>query len=249
MNSPRRKGRAMIAILFIGIILYLGTAVAFAAYLLYRAFSQGVGDFEKVAIGALIAVLGTGLTALAALYTANRQAAAAREVEFLRSEMSKDLAQIASKLNADLETLKAQAAQSLERLKAYLDAEKIAHRELCGAAAIYFYALRSAALGSWDDQLLKKAEAGMIEATRHLIYVGDKMRSDWLTFWQEAQHIYRTALAEPDEGNRTQLINTNISEKVQDGSSRLDLRDRYDRLEGTARGAIKEEMGMRNLPS
>lgn len=230
-NLPRRDGRALTAVLVTGIILYIGVAVAFAAYLLTLAFFRGVGEFEKAAIGALIAVIGTGLTALGALYTANRQAAAAREVEILRA-----------RLTGDLDTVKAQSAESLERLKASLDAEKTAHRELYGAATIYFYALRSAALRSWDEAFLKKAESGMFEAARHLIYVSEQMRGDWFRFWQEADTIYRKALAEPDEAKRRQLLGTSITEPIQDGQSLADLRDLHSRLQETATRAIEKEM-------
>ena len=261
MNSPRRNGRAMAAILSIGVIVYIAVAVAFAVYLLTRAFSheaQGVSEFEKASLGALIVVIGTGLTAFAALYTAERQAATAREVESLKDRTAKelatftagtarDLATFTSKLTGDVEDLKAQSAQSLERLKAYLDAEKIAHRELCSAASMYFYALRSAALdSSWDEQFLKEGEAGMIKATQHLIYVGEQMRDDWLNFWQEAQHIYRAALAKPIE-ERPQLLWANILEMVPDGLSRLNLRDRYAQVEHTASRAIREDMSTQHL--
>ena len=233
----------MRVVLLIGIICYIATAVAFAVYLLFRAYSEGVGEFEKVAIGALIAVIGTGLTALAAIYTAVRQAAAAREVELLRLETGKVLAQLTSDLNRDLQSLQAQSAQSLERLKAALDAGKIAYRELGGSAAVYFYALRSVALGTWDEQLLKTAEAAMVGTSQHLMFVSDVIRADWLNFWQEAQHIYRATLEEPDEGKRPQFLGNAIKEQVRDGRSRLNLRDRYSRLEMTIRQAIEDRIG------
>jgi NADPH-dependent glutamate synthase beta subunit-like oxidoreductase len=115
---------SMNVVLFIGLLAYIAIAVAFAVYFLTHAYLYQVGDFEKAAIGALIAVVGTGLTAMAAIYTANRQALAAHQVEILRGETSRELADLTAKLTAELEVIKSHSARSLERLKTYLDAEK-----------------------------------------------------------------------------------------------------------------------------
>ena len=88
------------------------------------------------------------------------------------------------KTDADeaLATLKANSDEALARLKVGLDAGQTAHRELFGVATIYFYALRSIAYGQWSDETIKMAEDAMISATRHLLYVGDDMRTRLVRF-------------------------------------------------------------------
>jgi hypothetical protein len=217
-------------LIFLGLAAYIVVAVAFAIYFLMNAYLHPVGDFEKAAIGAVIAVIGTGLTAVSAVYTANRQALTAQRVQIL-----------SAKLTTQIEGLKAESAQSLERLKAFLDADKNAYRELSGAAATYFYSLRSVALDQWNDAILKAAEDGMVAATRYLIYVEQEMRDTWLRFWQEAQLIHRTARNEPDDKKRPDLIRDEIMKEVPIGGGTLNFRDQYQLLEATARQAITRE--------
>jgi hypothetical protein len=82
----------------------------------------------------------------------------------------------------------------------------------------------------------------MVEAARHVIYVGTEMRDEWFNFWQEAQHIYRASVHEKDAGKRAELLKQDILEPVPDGRSRMNLRDRYARVEEVARDAIQEEL-------
>lgn len=233
------SGKVLSGFLLLGIVAYVVIAVGFAGYLLWQAYSHALTDFDKAAIGALIAIIGTGLTAAGALYTANRQAAAAHSVELLKLETGKDLAAFNSKLTSGLDTMKAQAAESLERLKVALDTGKVAHRELFGAATTYFYALRSAAQGDWDVEALKKAEALMIETARHVIYVSDKMRNDWFFLWQIAQEISLAARAEPDLAKRAELIGKKMLEKIPGPD--LNLRELHHVLEETAKKAVASD--------
>lgn len=72
---PKFTGERIFTVLFFVVLCaYIITAVGFAVYLAWRAYTVGIGDFEKAALGSIIAVIGTGLTACAALYTAHRQA-------------------------------------------------------------------------------------------------------------------------------------------------------------------------------
>jgi hypothetical protein len=222
--------KSMGVLIFLGLAAYIVVAVAFAIYFLINAYLHPVGDFEKAAIGAVIAVIGTGLTAVSAVYTANRQALAAQRVQIL-----------SAKLTTQIEGLKAESAQSLERLKAFLDADKNAYRELSGSAATYFYSLRSVAMDQWNDAILKAAEDGMVAATRYLIYVEQEMRDTWLRFWQEAQLIHRTARNEPDDKKRPDLIRDEIMKDVPTRGGTLNFRDQYQLLEDTARRAITRE--------
>ncbi|MBC7926616.1 MAG: hypothetical protein H7039_13250 [Bryobacteraceae bacterium] len=240
--------RAMTIILMVGFSAYIAITVGFAAYVLFEKFWRGVNGTENIVLAALIAVIGTGLTALSAVYGANRQVLAAKEVELLRVKTGTELAEIGAKLTGEIETLKADSAQTLERLKMYLDAEKIAYRELYGAAATYFFALRSTARNTWDDALLSRAETSMVEASRHLIYTTDHARNVWLAFWQEAQFIFRQGVNELDVHRRPAIIETEMNKQVSDGGVRSNFRDRYADLEQTIREAIQSEVGARFRP-
>jgi hypothetical protein len=101
----------------------------------------------------------------------------------------------------------------------------------------FFYALRSVALGKWDDDALKTAETSMIAATGQLIHVDGEMRDQWFDFWQRAQEIRRVAAEEPDVEKRPGLIKMLIDKKVQTKSGPCDLRELHNRLERTGRSA------------
>jgi hypothetical protein len=253
MPSPSERPalilqKAMVVILFIGFAAYIAMAVGFAAYFLLNAFLYQVGDFEKASIGAFIAVVGTGLTALGAVYAANRQALAAHQVEILRGETSEKLAELTANLTQNLEVIKTQSARSLERLKMHLDAEKNAYRELSGAAATYFYSLRSIAMNKWDEAALKAAEDGMIAATRHLIYVDQEMRDTWMAFWQEAQLIHRKGREETDNDKRPSIVEGQIMLKVSTADGKLDFRDQYLKVDDMARQAVARERSPETTP-
>jgi hypothetical protein len=223
--------RVITSSLLLSISVFVWATLALAVYLLVHGLLHGLGDFEKIAIPALIAIVGTGMTATAGLYAVNRQAVVAKEVELLRANLA-----------GDLDTLKTESADALERLKAFLDVGKTAYKELYGAASTYFYTLRSVAQGSWNDDLLNKAEAGMVEAARHLIYVDDKMRDVWFAFWQEAQHIRRDAAAQKDEEKRSKILKDRILEPVPDGRSKYTLRDRHFHVQEAARQGIAQNL-------
>jgi hypothetical protein len=176
-SPPLGSGMWMSRFMFVIIAAYTMAIVAIAAFLVQDAFRHYPTEFEKITISAVIAVFGTAVTALGAIYTANRQAYAAEQVAILNS-----------RLNMGLETMKKQSDEALERLKAALDLTKTAYRELFGAATTSFYALQELATGSlWDDEPHKKANTLMVEAARHLLYVSDDMRRMWLAFWTEAE--------------------------------------------------------------
>jgi hypothetical protein len=233
--------KAMSALLFVGFISYITITVALSGFLLSNAYLFGAADFEKLAITALIAVIGTGLTALATVYSSNRQALAANQVELLKEKINTDLLNLTAKINRDLAVLKTISDRSLERLKMSLDAEKNAYREISGAAATYFYSLRSVALNTWDEGSLKIAEDGMVAATRHLIYVDDVMRNAWMDFWQNAQAIYRNARDEKVETKRPSIVEEGMNRKLSSDTGKHDFRDQYGRVEQVARLAVARE--------
>jgi uncharacterized membrane protein YccC len=223
----------------VGLLLYMALAVAFASFLLYQAIFLGLREFEKAAVGALIAVIGTGLTALGALFAALRQAAVAKEIEDFRKQSATELATLTATLTRDSERMKADSAESLERLKAALNISATAYREIVGAASTYFYALRSAAQGFWNEETLTKAQALMVDAVRYLIHVDQQMQDVWLEFWQEAQYIQREAEGINEEKRRAKSLTELIEEPVEDGSSRRNLRDRYHSVQATASKALE----------
>jgi hypothetical protein len=96
-------------------LFYVSIAVAFAVYLISRACVMGINDFQNAALAALIAVIGTGLTACASVYAAIRQALASHEVEISKLQTGTQLAEFNANLTEQIEGLKAQSAQSLER--------------------------------------------------------------------------------------------------------------------------------------
>jgi hypothetical protein len=252
--TPRRSGGKMAVLLGVGAVLYTLLAAGCAVFLLWKAYSLPAGvtpdEFTKLAIAALVAVVGTGLTGLAAVYGATVQSATAYQVAQYNGDISANLADMKNtadteltlmkgKLDESLTKLKAASDESLTRLKVALDAGQNANRELFGTATRYFHALRSVGLGKWDEDGLKAADTSMISATPQLLHVDQEMRNLWFDFWQRSQQIHRTADKETDMERRPVLVSDLILQKVATASGRLDLRELHDRLEGRARLAIK----------
>jgi hypothetical protein len=251
-DIPPPKGGVVANMLGFGAVLYILLAVGCAAYILWPAYSDPtkITAFGQVAIAALIAVIGTGLTGFAAVYGATRQSATAYQVAqyggtisenlaLMRKETDVELTLMKGKLDASLADLKAASDESLTRLKVALDAGQNANRELFGALAIYFHALRSAAYGSWDTDNIKEAEGLMISATRHVIYVDKALRDQWFDFWQRAQDIHRIAAKTPAGEKRREVLTELIGERVETNSGKLNLRELYDKWETTARQATE----------
>jgi hypothetical protein len=237
--------------------IYILLAAGCASFLIFQAYMSGAAasDFTKLALAAVIAVIGAGLTASAAVYGATRQSATAYQVQLLSADANRLLAQYnaaittklaAMKTDADeaLATLKANSDEALARLKVGLDAGQTAHRELFGVATIYFYALRSIAYGQWSDETIKMAEDAMISATRHLLYVGDDVRTAWYDFWQRAQEIRREAAAEADATKRPEMVGKLIEKDVRIGRSNTNLRALHVKLENIARAAATEAIAV-----
>jgi hypothetical protein len=246
------SGGRMAWLLGVCSVLYILLAVGCAAYLLWKAYNLPFGvaqsDFDKLAVAALIAVVGTGLTGLASVYSATRQSATAYQVaEYngvistklteMKADTDKALAAMKTDIDGSLAEFKAASDESLARLKVALDAGQITYRELYGTATAYFHALRSAARFKWEDGSIWAAETAMISAARHIINVQADMRDQWFMFWQRAQDIYRAAIEEADEGKRPDMVGDLILEKV----GRLNFRELHGQLEDTARLATEAE--------
>jgi len=228
----------MALILGLGTLLYILLAVGVAAYLLWQARTESpASDFTKLGLAALIAVIGTGFTAMAALYGATRQSATALHVQLLSSETSKVLAHYNGMISTQLAEMKNIADETLTKLKVSLDAEYAAYRGLFNAATVYFYGLRSIARGQWNDETIAAAEAGMISATPNLLHVKEGVRDEWYAFWQRAQEISRLAAAEADPTKRPGIVESLIEEKVLPNG--VDLRELHYNFEQKARSAAK----------
>ncbi|RWE06365.1 MAG: hypothetical protein EOS23_31330 [Mesorhizobium sp.] len=243
-NRPARARGGWIAIVLgAGTILCILLAVGMSLYLLVLVYFPQLGaspaNFQKLTAAALVALVGAGLTAMAAIYSATRQSVTAVRVALLSSETSRQLAMDNAALSKELADIKKSADEALARLKVGLDARHVAYLELYGAATVYFHAIRSGALLAWDANQVQAAETGMVAATRHLIHVADGMRNEWFDFWQRAQEICRAVYAEADPARRSEQVQALIAEKSQHGRSRLDFRQLHHRLENTAKSAVE----------
>src|ERR1700722_2569305 len=139
--TPRLSSSRIIGwITLVIIACYMIAAVSFTVYLVKEAFINAPTEFEKALIGGVIAVVGTSITALGAIYTTNRQADASQQIAILNS-----------RLTADLDVMKAQSSEALERLKVSLDLTKAAYRELYGAASTLFYTMSELAMAQWGE--------------------------------------------------------------------------------------------------
>jgi hypothetical protein len=267
---PAISGGVTAFFLGAGLLLYVALTAGFSVYLLWMALTlppvERLSDFIKLAIGALIAVIGTGITAVAAVYSATRQSATAFQVAAYNGEIAANLA--AMKESADtkffdmkesadnklvamkgaidqaLANLKATSDESLAKLKVALDASQNANRALFGTASIYFHALRSIAVSNqWDTESLKSSETAMIAATKDLLNVNRKLRDQWFDFWQRAQDIYREAgapqLADDERASRVKEL---MEEEIRFRSGIFDLRGLHAELEKTAKSAIKKSL-------
>ena len=263
--APPRAG-VIDLMLGIGTVLYVVAGSACAAFLLYNAYTagaagavqtppskgaaaSGLDDFAKLAIAALIGLLGTGLTGLAAIYGATRQANTANQVAAFNASVSEYLAGIANtannalaqmkgKLDVSLAEFKAASDESLARLKVTLDANRIAHRELFGNVTVYFHTLRTIALTKWDEESLKAAQSAMVAATPHALDADKTMRDLWFDLWQRGEQIAREAAEHPVESERPKLIKQLFKQKVEGRSGKLDIRELHSLIEDVARAAI-----------
>jgi hypothetical protein len=243
----------MAALLGIAAFIYTGLAAGCAIFLLTRAYalpkSATVDDFNKYAIAALVAVVGTGLSGIASVYSATRQAATASQVAEYNGDISYNLAAMKEaadnalvenkgKIDGLVAEVKAASDATLARLKVALDLGHVAYRELFGSATIYFHALRSISLGNiWDDAILAAAEAGMIAATPRVIHVDMEMRNEWFAFWQRAQTI-RAEAATKAKALRADVI----ADLIEQRENKLDLRERHGKLESLARSAMEKAL-------
>lgn len=199
-----------------------------------------IDDFNRYAIAALVAVVGTGLTGIASVYSATRQSATASQVAeyngyvaqvlaVMKHETDQSLKDMDLKIGKTLTAMKEESDKTLATLKVGLDLGHVAYRELFGAATIYFHALRSFALGSkWDEAALKSAEDGMIAATPRIIHVSKEMRDEWFNFWQNAQAVRQDKAHW--EGRWKKVTPQMIGKAISDHS----LRDTHSNLEKIA---------------
>jgi hypothetical protein len=254
----------------IGLLVYVVLTAGFAGYLLWMAFTlppvERMSDFIKLAIGALIAIIGTGITAVAAVFSATRQSATAFQVASYNGEIAtilaamkesadtrlfemkdsadKKLIEVKSGIDQALANLKANSDESLAKLKVALDASQNANRELFGTASVYFYALRSIAVSDqWDVESLKSSETAMIAATKDLLNVREDLRNQWFDFWQRAQDIYREASSpQLADDERAPLVRKLLEKEIEFRSGKCDLHRLQGKMEETAKAAIEQSL-------
>ncbi|MGJ0508204.1 MAG: hypothetical protein ACR652_14015 [Methylocystis sp.] len=254
-------------LLGLGLVLYIMAGSACAAFLLYTVYTAGsvggvqpvpasaaaVGhdDFAKLAIAALIGVIGTGLTGLASVYGATRQAGTASQVAEFNAAISRHLAEfnvaantalaeMKGEIDKSLAQVKSSSDESLARLKIALDASQIAYRQLFGSATVYFHTLRTIALTEWDDESLKTAQSAMVAATPHCLHVDAKMRDLWFDLWQRGQDISRAATDHAEISERPDVVRQLFDEYVKTRSGKLNFRELHLRMEEAARVAIAD---------
>jgi hypothetical protein len=201
--------------LFFLAIAFSVAAIALTATTLILAITRGVGDFQKAAIGPAVALIGSCLATFTSAYVVN-----------LQKQVSQDLA-----------VLTAQSSQQLERLKVELDSRKIAYRELCSAAAVYYYSLRSSARNKWNAKTVEKAESGMINAAHYLLYVDDELADTWKGFWQQAQYIFREAREDRSGRRKEEILKEKMLEKI-GTDKKLNLRELHLALENRAKTVL-----------
>ncbi len=264
--APRKPRTGIMGLLLgLGLVLYILVGAACAGFLLYAAYEAGtlgggqptltsstgagLDEFTKLAIAALIGVIGTGFTGLAAIYGALRQSSAASNVAEFNSEVTHHLANLNTAANIALTEMKGDldkslaqirsaSEESLTRLKIALDATQIANRQLYGTATIYFHTLRTIALSGWDEESLKTAQSGMVAATPHSLHVDDRLRDLWYDIWQRGEVIARAAADHPAITDRPAIIRRMFDEKVATRAGKIHFRRLHFKLEQTARDAI-----------
>lgn len=266
---PPAKSRGVMAFFIgLGLIVYVLVTAGFAAYLLWMAYTlppvERMSDFVKLAIGALIAIIGTGITAVAAVYSATKQSATAFQVAAYNGEIAANLAamketadtrlfemkdsadkklvEVKSGIDQALANLKANSDESLAKLKVALDASQNANRELFGTVSVYYYALRSIAVsGQWDADSLKSCETAMIATAKLLLYVRQDIREMWYDFWQRAQEICREASQQADD-KRAPLLRKLMEQETDFRSGKSDLPGLQIKMEKTAKAAIEQSL-------
>ena len=119
----------MAFLLGVGAVLYILLVAGCAAYLLWKAYALPPGvpqsDFEKLAVAALIAVVGTGLTGLASVYSATRQSATAYQVAEYNGVISTALAGMKENIDASLAQFKAASDESSPDLKSHSTPDRL----------------------------------------------------------------------------------------------------------------------------
>lgn len=270
LGAPKaRPGWTVGAIMLgLGATLYVALTAGVAGYLLWQAYNPPPGttldSFEKLAIAALIGVMGTSITGLAAIYGATQQASTALQIARYNADISERLANLRAttdqtlldfrtntdrtlvdmrgKLDQSLANLKAASDESLARLRVALDVEHTACAELYGVATVYFYALRSVAQGTSAAEVLPPAEAAMIASTRQLLYASEEVRNSWFLFWQRATTIQREIAAATEVAEQKSRAGKLIEERIvvsTEPTVAHDLRKIHAGLERVCRGQIQ----------
>lgn len=245
-TRPKRIGTISV-LLGVGAFLFVVLAISCAGFLLYQARQIGAtAGFDAFAIGALVALMGTGLTGLTSIYSATLQAnttarlgeytaEVAKQTTTIKDTTDRNLADLKANVDRSLAEFKKNADEALTRLKISLDASQVAHRELFGCATVYFHALRAGAKGVWDSESLKNAQAAMVVVSRQLLHVEQEMRDQWFEFWQRAEDIFIEAMKEPDPERRADIAHKAILKPLEGPDDvKLNFRQLHDRLEKTA---------------
>jgi hypothetical protein len=173
--------------------------VILAAYLV--AFLAAI----RFAYGQTLAIGGTGedffkyLTVQITLFVGFSAAAASVIVAIAQRAASEKLENLKSMLTTDIEVIKGKLNANLEFIKGQFAAERKAYDELFGSVVVYYYTLNTLQRGIIDENLVKKAEDGMIGACRYTIALSPEVKEKWFEFWNESSRIAADAL-DPKKG-------------------------------------------------
>lgn len=211
------------------LLAFFSAAVGIAVFWLLPELRSTQGDSkpDERILASLVALIGTAISISATVYLAHRQSIVTYDVEKIKAQFNQELA-------ANRESHET----SLERLKVQLGSESESYRELAGSATFYYYALRSASRSVWEEKILERAEAQMVEATRQLIFVETSVRNRWFEFWQLAQHIYGDLRTEADETIRRQ----HLRERLRNEGGKANLRYRLKRVQDAVGRVVKKEL-------
>lgn len=152
------------------VYLVLTLGMIFLAVTLTRPIEENWDDFAKTAaVGANL--LTSLLTAAITLLVMVEQNRAARDLEYLKTNLAKDV----------------------EYVKRTLSEEAKAYAALNSAAITYYYVLANLEKGVFNTSSLETAEADMTRAASALDVIQKLHKDQWNDFWQRAHFIAEKA--------------------------------------------------------
>lgn len=236
--------RFMTVTVFLLLVAYAVFAVTIAGYILFPPLAAAIGHRTAVdakVLAALVSLVGTALTAITTIYLAHRQGLAEKDVARFKATLDSDLAGFQAALNAELERFRQEGERSLARRKVFLEREQAACLELWGSASAFFNALLAAPNVAWPFSPLGQAYEELVRASRHTVFVDDRLRDLWFIVLQEAIVIYSCAKGQSDDESRMAYLDDVVETKKKDGAHSYSFRDRVDALRTAAIKAVRSD--------